>query len=143
MQLNDFLFEFLRRKFKQLEPVARPLSASKARRAEFSLQCVARIFCQFLAKSTPLLQMANHFARIQPGQWALTPLHTKSINGKAVYRIESEHQARIRDQGIALLKLMNFAERDIKAGKVIEPAEAKARLLKNFESGKVSMNDQG
>jgi len=64
-------------------------------------------------------------------------------NGKAVYRIESEHQARIRDQGIALLKLMNFAERDIKAGKVIEPGEAKARLLKNLESGKVSVNDQG
>ncbi len=64
-------------------------------------------------------------------------------NGKAVYRIESEQQARLRDQGIALLKLMNFAERDIKAGKVIDATSAKARLRESFKSGKVDLNDKG
>ena len=63
-------------------------------------------------------------------------------NGKAVYRIESEQQARLRDQGIALLKLMNFAERDIREGKVIDATSAKARLRESFQSGKVDLNDK-
>lgn len=63
-------------------------------------------------------------------------------NGKAVYRIESEQQARLRDQGIALLKLMNFAERDIREGKVIDAASAKAKLRESFQSGKVDLNDK-
>ena len=64
-------------------------------------------------------------------------------NGKAVYRIESEQQARIRDQGIALLKLMNFAERDIKAQAVIAPDDAKNLLKENLDSGRISLNDEG
>ena len=64
-------------------------------------------------------------------------------NGKAVYRIESEQQARLRDQGIALLKLMNFAERDIKAGNLVDATEAKMRLRESFKSGKVNLNDKG
>ncbi len=63
-------------------------------------------------------------------------------NGKAVYRVESEQQARLRDQGIALLKLMNFAERDIRDGKVIDATSAKARLRESFQSGKVDLNDK-
>ena len=61
-------------------------------------------------------------------------------NGKPVYRIESEQQARLRDQGIALLKLMNFAERDIKAGNVIDTTNAKARLREIYQSGKVDLS---
>ena len=64
-------------------------------------------------------------------------------NGKAVYRIESEQQARIRDQGIALLKLMNFAERDIKAQAVIAPDDAKNLLKEYLDSGRISLNDEG
>lgn len=64
-------------------------------------------------------------------------------NGKAVYRIESEQQARLRDQGIALLKLMNFAERDIRNGKVLDATSAKARLRESFQSGNVDLNDKG
>ena len=64
-------------------------------------------------------------------------------NGKAVYCIESEQQARLRDQGISLLKLMNFAERDIKADNIIDTTEAKMRLREGFKSGKVDLHDNG
>ena len=57
-----------------------------------------------------------------------------------MYRIESEQQAKLRDQGIALLKLMNFAERDIKAGNVIEGSDAKLRLREDLKSGKVDLH---
>ena len=39
-------------------------------------------------------------------------------SGKPVYRIESEYQAQKRDEAIALLKMMNLAERDIRSGKI-------------------------
>ena len=61
-------------------------------------------------------------------------------NGKAVYRIEAEQQARIRDRGIALLKLMNIAERDINAGKTLTSEAAKARLRESLRLGKFDLN---
>ena len=46
-------------------------------------------------------------------------------SGKPVYRIESEHQAQLKDETIALLKLMNIAERDIRSWKNDVTQEAK------------------
>ncbi|MDP4529120.1 type II toxin-antitoxin system Phd/YefM family antitoxin [Alkalimonas delamerensis] len=48
--------------------------------------------------------------------------------GKAVYRIESEASARLRDEGIALLKLMNLAERDIRDGHTLTLDESLQQL---------------
>lgn len=48
--------------------------------------------------------------------------------GTPVYRIESEASARIRDEGIALLKLMNLAERDIREGRTIGADELLQRV---------------
>ncbi|MCB1616262.1 MAG: type II toxin-antitoxin system Phd/YefM family antitoxin [Pseudomonadales bacterium] len=49
-------------------------------------------------------------------------------SGKPVYRIESEQQAQRKDEAISLLKLMNLAERDIRSGNTLSPAEAKEAL---------------
>ena len=48
--------------------------------------------------------------------------------GKPVYRIESEASAQARDKSIALLKLANLAERDIREGRTISLDDAKERL---------------
>lgn len=48
--------------------------------------------------------------------------------GTPVYRIESEESAQIRDEGIALLKLMNLAERDIREGRTIGADELLQRV---------------
>lgn len=63
-------------------------------------------------------------------------------SGKPVYRIESEKQAQLRDEGIALLKLMNFSERDIKNGKSITTDKAKSSLRERLTAGNVSPHDQ-
>lgn len=49
-------------------------------------------------------------------------------SGKPVYRIETEYQAQRKDEAIALLKLMNLAERDIRSGKTMSSEEAKDAL---------------
>lgn len=49
-------------------------------------------------------------------------------NGQPVYRVESEKLAQLRDQGIAMLKLMNMAERDVKQGNTMSVSDAKAKL---------------
>ncbi|MFT6031019.1 MAG: hypothetical protein ACI8O8_002767 [Oleiphilaceae bacterium] len=51
-------------------------------------------------------------------------------SGKPVYRIETEDQAQRKDEAIALLKLMNIAERDIRSGKTMSPEEVKEALKK-------------
>ena len=61
-------------------------------------------------------------------------------SGKPVFRIESEEKAQLRDEGIALLKLMNFAERDIKSGKVMDATEAKNKLRERFAAGSADLN---
>lgn len=48
--------------------------------------------------------------------------------GTPVYRIESEQAAQLRDEGIALLKLMNIAERDVRAGRTLSAADLLAGL---------------
>jgi hypothetical protein len=53
-------------------------------------------------------------------------------NGKPVYRIESAASAQLRDEGIALLKLMNLAERDIQFGRTYGTDEALAMLDEEF-----------
>ncbi|WP_250654823.1 type II toxin-antitoxin system Phd/YefM family antitoxin [Alkalimarinus coralli] len=63
-------------------------------------------------------------------------------SGKPVYRIESEKQAQLRDEGIALLKLMNFSERDIKSGKTMSTEKAKSSLRERFKAGNIETNDQ-
>lgn len=60
-------------------------------------------------------------------------------SGKPVYRIESERQAQRKEEAIALLKLMNIAERDIRAGNTLSPAEAKEALRKRRIKGKVDL----
>ena len=62
-------------------------------------------------------------------------------SGKPVYRIESEQQAQLRDEGIALLKLMNLAERDIRSGATLDATQAKARLRERFEAGKAKLDE--
>ncbi len=64
-------------------------------------------------------------------------------SGKPVYRIESEQSARLRDEAIALLKLMNLAERDIRAGRTLSPEDAKLQLAARISSGKVTLNGTG
>lgn len=64
-------------------------------------------------------------------------------NGKPVYRIESEQQARLRDESIALLKLMNFAERDIRSGNLMDTHQAMDSLRERLESGKIDFNGEG
>ncbi len=61
-------------------------------------------------------------------------------SGKPVYRIESEQSAQLRDEGIALLKLMNLAERDVKAGRTIDTVQAKSSLREFFKSGKIELH---
>lgn len=48
--------------------------------------------------------------------------------GTPVYRIESEQAAQLRDEGIALLKLMNLAERDVRSGQMLSEADLLADL---------------
>jgi len=62
-------------------------------------------------------------------------------SGKPVYRIESEKQAQLRDEGIALLKLMNFAERDIKSGKTMSTEKAKLSLRDRLKAGSEKLNE--
>lgn len=64
-------------------------------------------------------------------------------NGQPVYRVESEQVARQRDEGIAMLKLMNLAERDIKAGKTMDGETAKARLREQMMQGRADLDEQG
>ena len=59
-------------------------------------------------------------------------------SGKPVYRIETEYQAQRKDQAIALLRLMNLAERDIRSGKTMTPEEAKETLKKRRQEGLTS-----
>jgi len=61
-------------------------------------------------------------------------------SGKPVYRIESEQCARLRDEGIALLKLMNLAERDIRDGRLMSATEAKCKLRDSVLGGKGTLN---
>lgn len=56
-------------------------------------------------------------------------------SGKPVYRVESEHQAQLRDEAIALLKLMNLAERDVRSGKTMSPEQAKQKLKERRAKG--------
>ena len=63
-------------------------------------------------------------------------------SGKPVYRIESEASAQLRDEGIALLKLMNLAERDVKSGKTYNPEQAMSKLRAQLKSGMASLNDK-
>lgn len=60
-------------------------------------------------------------------------------SGKPVYRIESEHQAQLKDEAIALLKLMNIAERDIRSGRTFSPKEAKQALKERRAQGKAKL----
>lgn len=60
-------------------------------------------------------------------------------SGKPVYRIESAATAELRDEGIALLKLMNLAERDIKSGRTYSTDEALAMLDKELFSDTTSL----
>lgn len=50
-------------------------------------------------------------------------------NGKPACRIESEVSAQLKDEGIALLKLTNLAEREVTSGKLI--AQNKPLALPN------------
>ena len=50
-------------------------------------------------------------------------------HGVPVYRIYSEKEACIRDEAIALLKLANLAERDIRQDRLMSPDEALKGLL--------------
>jgi len=59
-------------------------------------------------------------------------------SGKPVYRIETEYQAQRKDEAIALLKLMNIAERDIRSCKTMTPEEAKEALKKRRQEGLTS-----
>ena len=61
-------------------------------------------------------------------------------SGKPVFRIESEQSARLRDEGIAILKLMNLAERDIRAGRTMSAEEAKSKLRERLLGGKGTLN---
>ena len=61
-------------------------------------------------------------------------------SGKPVYRIESEVSAQLRDEGIALLKLMNLAERDIKSGQTYDPKVAMRKLTEKLMAGKVALD---
>ncbi|WP_422449025.1 MULTISPECIES: hypothetical protein [unclassified Endozoicomonas] len=49
-------------------------------------------------------------------------------HGLPVYRIYSEQEAKMRDEAIALLKLVNRAERDIRQGETLSTEEAIQRL---------------
>ena len=49
-------------------------------------------------------------------------------HGLPVYRIYSEEEAVLRDEAIALLKMTNLAERDIREERTMTPAEALERL---------------
>ncbi|WP_062260705.1 prevent-host-death protein [Endozoicomonas arenosclerae] len=49
-------------------------------------------------------------------------------HGLPVYRIYSEQEAQMRDEGIALLKLCLMAESDIREEKTMTPEEALERL---------------
>ncbi|MBO9497041.1 type II toxin-antitoxin system Phd/YefM family antitoxin [Thalassotalea sp. G20_0] len=49
-------------------------------------------------------------------------------HGRPVYRIYSEQEASMRDEAIALLKLANRAERDIRENNTLTPEEALKRL---------------
>jgi len=60
-------------------------------------------------------------------------------SGKPVYRIETEHQAQRKDDAIALLKLMNVAERDIRSGNTMTAEEAKDVLKKRRRKGITSL----
>ncbi|KZX73283.1 prevent-host-death protein [Oleiphilus sp. HI0009] len=60
-------------------------------------------------------------------------------SGKPVYRIESEHQAQKKDEAIALLKMMNIAERDIRSGNTVSAEEAKEALKRRRAKGKESL----
>ena len=54
--------------------------------------------------------------------------------GNPVYRIESEASARQRDEAIALLKLVNLAERDIQQKRTLSVAEAKQLLAEKHDN---------
>jgi len=60
-------------------------------------------------------------------------------SGNPIYRIQSEHQAQRIDEAIALLKLVNIAERDIRSGNTMSPEEAKEALRKRRAKGSVSI----
>ncbi|MFT4925431.1 MAG: hypothetical protein ACI8WB_001524 [Phenylobacterium sp.] len=62
-------------------------------------------------------------------------------SGKPVYRIESAASAELRDEGIALLKLMNLAERDIKAGRTYSTDTALNMLREELTAGIESLNE--
>lgn len=53
--------------------------------------------------------------------------------GNPVYRIESEQSARQRDEAIAMLKLMNLAERDVRNGQLLCADEMKNKLASEIQ----------
>lgn len=53
--------------------------------------------------------------------------------GTPVYRIESEQSARQRDEAIALLKLMNLAERNVRNSDVLSPEELQRKLASELQ----------
>lgn len=61
--------------------------------------------------------------------------------GKPVYRIESEASARLRDEGLALLKLMNLAERDIRTGNTLSVKEALTQLQQQLPQQPLKLNE--
>lgn len=63
-------------------------------------------------------------------------------NGQPVYRVESEQLARQRDEAIALLKLVNLAERDVKAGKTMDGETANSRLRQKLMQGEPSRDEE-
>ena len=50
-------------------------------------------------------------------------------DGKPVSQIHSEKQTSIKDEGLAFLKLVNIAERDISSGRVMTLDEALKALI--------------
>lgn len=61
--------------------------------------------------------------------------------GKPVYRIESEASARLRDEGLALLKLMNLAERDIRSGNTLSVEDTLKQLQQQLQQPQLKLNE--
>ena len=87
-----------------------------------------------------LVQIQLYFVGLLHLSWSIyrRPM-TITQSGKSVYRIESAATAELRDEGIALLKLMNLAERDIKSGRTYSTDEALAMLDEELSSGVASL----
>ena len=62
-------------------------------------------------------------------------------SGKPVYRIESERQAQKKDEAIAILKIMNMAERDIRSGNTMSPEDTKEALRNRRLRGNANLGE--